>query len=228
MAEAVLVAEVYLALLTVYVGDAHRLILGWRRPVFVKCARGSDPGEEESGVKGEQPVNQGAMNSWLRELLEAVLPALVIVLVVNVFLAQATRVEGQSMDPALHDRQRIVIEKLTYRFRPPRRGEIVVLRRRQPDPLIKRVVGLPGEMVAIENGRVYIDGQPLDEPYLNEMTRGVLSPQIVPEGHVFVLGDNRDSSNDSRAFGMVSVEDIVGRAWMRYWPPKEIGLVSFD
>lgn len=179
-------------------------------------------------MKGEQPVNQGAMNSWLRELLEAVLPALVIVLVVNVFLAQATRVEGQSMDPTLHDRQRIVIEKLTYRFRPPRRGEIVVLRRRQPDPLIKRVVGLPGEMVAIENGRVYIDGQPLDEPYLNEMTRGVLSPQIVPEGHVFVLGDNRDSSNDSRAFGMVSVEDIVGRAWVRYWPPREIGLVSFD
>jgi signal peptidase I len=168
------------------------------------------------------------MNSWLRELLEAVLPALVIVLVVNVFLAQATRVEGQSMDPTLHDRQRIVIEKLTYRFRPPRRGEIVVLRRPQPDPLIKRVVGLPGEMVAIENGRVYIDGQPLDEPYLNEMTRGVLSPQIVPEGHVFVLGDNRDSSNDSRAFGMVSVEDIVGRAWVRYWPPREIGLVSFD
>jgi signal peptidase I len=168
------------------------------------------------------------MNSWLRELLEAVLPALVIVLVVNVFLAQATRVEGQSMDPTLHDRQRIVIEKLTYRFRPPRRGEIVVLRRPQPDPLIKRVVGLPGEMVAIENGRVYIDGQPLDEPYLNEMTRGVLSPQIVPEGHVFVLGDNRDSSNDSRAFGMVSVEDIVGRAWVRYWPPNEIGLVSLD
>jgi len=179
-------------------------------------------------VKGEQPVNQAAMNSWLRELLEAVLPALVIVLVVNVFLAQATRVEGQSMDPTLHDRQRIVIEKLTYRFRPPGRGEIVVLRRPQPDPLIKRVVGLPGDMVAIENDRVYVDGQALDEPYLDEMTRGVMSPQIVPEGHVFVLGDNRDSSNDSRAFGMVPFEDIVGRAWVRYWPPKEIGLVTFD
>ena len=179
-------------------------------------------------MKGEQPVNQAAMNSWLRELVEAVLPALVIVLVVNVFLAQATRVEGQSMDPTLHDRQRIVIEKLTYRFRPPGRGEIVVLRRPQPDPLIKRVVGLPGDMVAIENDRVYVDGQALDEPYLDEMTRGVMSPQIVPEGHVFVLGDNRDSSNDSRAFGMVPFEDIVGRAWVRYWPPKEIGLVTFD
>jgi len=176
-------------------------------------------------VNEEQPVVQGTVSSWLRELVEAVLPALVIVLVVNVFLAQATRVEGQSMDPNLHNNQRIIIEKLTYRFRPPRRGEIVVLRRPQPDPLIKRVIGLPGEKVAIHNEQVYIDGEPLDEPYLREITGGVMSPEIVPERHVFVLGDNRDSSNDSRAFGMVALDDIVGRAWIRYWPPKEVGLV---
>ena len=175
-----------------------------------------------------QPVNRGSVNSWVRELLEAVLPALVIVLVVNVFLAQATRVEGQSMDPSLHDSERIIIEKLTYRLRSAARGEIVVLRRPQPDPLIKRVIGLPGERVAIHNDQVYVNGEPLDEPYLKELTGGLMPPQIVPEGHVFVLGDNRDSSNDSRAFGMVPFEDIVGRAWVRYWPPNEIGLVGCE
>jgi len=179
-------------------------------------------------VNEERPVNQSGVKSWLRELLEAVLPALVIVLVVNVFLAQATRVEGQSMDPSLHDNQRIIIEKLTYRFRPPARGEIVVLRRPQRDPLIKRVIGLPGEKVAIRNGRVYVDGESLDEPYLSELTGGLMAPEIVPEGHVFVLGDNRDSSNDSRAFGMVPFEDIMGRAWVRYWPPIEIALMHAE
>jgi len=183
-----------------------------------------EPPVSSDQAKEEQSLSQGTVNSWIRELLEAVLPALIIVLVVNVFLAQATRVEGQSMDPNLHDNQRLIIEKITYRFRPPTRGEIVVLRRPQPDPLIKRVVGLPGETVAIHDYQVYIDGKPLDEPYLTEITGGSMAPQIVPEDHVFVLGDNRDSSNDSRAFGMIPLEDIVGRAWVRYWPPGEIGL----
>jgi len=200
--------------------------LPWARSIAPRPEGELPTSGEGRAVNGEQPVNQGTVNSWVRELLEAVLPALVIVLVINVFLAQATRVEGQSMDPSLHNNQRIIIEKLSYRFRPPARGEIVVLRRPQPDPLIKRVVGLPGETVAIHDNQVYVDREPLDEPYLRELTSGVMPPEVVPEGHVFVLGDNRDSSNDSRAFGMVPFEDIVGRAWVRYWPPREIGLVG--
>jgi len=166
--------------------------------------------------------------SWFRELLEAILPALVIVLVVNIFLAQATRVEGQSMEPNLHNNQRLIIEKVSYRFHPPRHGDIIVLRRpqRQSDPLIKRVVGLPGDTVEIREGRVFIQGAPLGEPYLNQLTVGNMAPQLVPEGHVFVLGDNRGSSNDSRAFGMVSFENIVGRAWIRYWPTAEMGFLK--
>ena len=168
------------------------------------------------------------IRSWLRELLESVVPALVIVLVVNVFLAQATRVEGQSMEPNLHNNERLIIEKISYRFVDPGRGDIVVLRRpnRSSEPLIKRVVGLPGDTVEIKNARVYINGAALEEPYLNQRTRGDMAPRIVPEENVFVLGDNRRASNDSRAFGMVSYDDIVGRALLRYWPPSEAGLMT--
>jgi signal peptidase I len=185
--------------------------------------------EHQDGTEQERRSSPAdVVRSWLRELLEAVLPALVIVLVVNIFLAQATRVEGQSMDPNLRDNERLIIEKVSYRFQPPQRGDIVVLRRpqRSVDPLIKRVVGLPGETVAIHDAMVYINGDPLTESYLDQPTWGSMAPVVVPEGHVFVMGDNRRSSNDSRAFGVVSLDDIVGRAWLRYWPPDEFGAVT--
>jgi signal peptidase I len=176
-----------------------------------------DPAKSESQVK-----------SWARELLESVLPALIIVLVVNVFLAQATRVEGQSMEPNLHNNERLIIEKLSYRLHAPVRGDIVVLRRpnRSTEPLIKRVVGLPGETVSVQGGQVLINGAPLQEPYLTQQTWGDMSPRLVPEEHVFVLGDNRSASNDSRSFGMVPFDDIIGKAWVRYWPPSELGAVK--
>lgn len=175
-----------------------------------------------------KPIKPTGIKAWIRDLLEAVLPALVIVLVINVFLAQATRVEGQSMEPNLRSSQRLVIEKMSYRLRPPRRGDIVVVRRpqRPADPLIKRVVALPGETIEIKEGRVYIEGTPLDERYLDQATWGAMPPKLVPEGHVFVMGDNRGSSNDSRVFGVVPFDDLVGRAWLRYWPPQSIGLVE--
>ena len=89
---------------------------------------------------------------------------------------------------------------------------------------IKRVVGLPGDTVAIKNGKVLVNGVVLDEPYLDQVTPGRMGTKVVPEAHVFVLGDNRGASNDSRYFGMVPYERIVGRAWIRYWPPAEAGL----
>ena len=162
---------------------------------------------------------------FLRELAESVLPALAIVLVVNVFLAQATRVEGQSMEPNLHDDERLIIEKITYRLRDPQPGDIVVLRRpdRASEPLIKRVVAAPGQTLQIKEGRVLVDGKLYDEPYLDQETWGTMPLQLVPEEHIFVLGDNRRASNDSRIFGMVPYDDIIGRAWMRYWPPSRVG-----
>lgn len=187
---------------------------------------GTDPEGRQAG-KSQGPTFVGGLMRLTYEVLETVLPALVIVLVINAFLAQATRVEGQSMEPNLHNDQRLIIEKISYHLHPPQRGDIIVLQlpNRQTDPLIKRVVGLPGETVEITNGQVLINGQPLNEPYLNQFTYQGMPPKVVPPGEVFVLGDNRGFSNDSRAFGFVPFSDIIGRAWFRYWPPLEIGPV---
>lgn len=181
------------------------------------------------------PIQEGTATrpgAWgkalLREILETILPALLIALAVNIFVAQPTRVDGTSMEPTLHSEERLIIEKISYRLHAPARGDIVVFKLpgREHDPLIKRVVGVPGDVVAIRNGRVYIDGAPLDEPYLkNQLTPGYIESTVVQEGDIFVLGDNRGASNDSRIFGMVAHQDLVGRAWISYWPVDMIGLL---
>jgi signal peptidase I len=172
-------------------------------------------------------------NRWLvralRELLETILPAIVIAALIHVFLAQATRVYGQSMEPNLHTDQRLIVEKISYRFHGPRRGDIVVLEQPGCDDcelLIKRVVGLAGEVIAVHDGKVYVDGEPLDEPYLTGMTGGHYGPERVPPLHVLVLGDNRGASNDSRAFGPIHRDEILGRAWLSYWPLEQIGILN--
>ena len=175
------------------------------------------------------PRNEGLSKGrkalrWLREVLETILPAVLIAFLINFFLAQATQVHGQSMEPTLHSEQRLVVEKVSYHFHGPRRGDIIVLKSPQsPELLIKRVIGLAGETVEIRQGRVYINGQELDEPYLAKSTGGNWGPIIVSPLHIFVLGDNRGFSNDSRAFGMVPIESIVGRAWVSYWPLDKVG-----
>lgn len=180
--------------------------------------------EEPSGGGA---VQSGRAKSLLREVAETVVPAIVIAVLIHVFLAQATRVYGQSMEPNLHTDMRLVVEKLSYRLHTPQRGDIVVLRVRPEDELlIKRVIGLPGDQVEIHDGTVYVNGQPLEEPYLNQETRGNLAARVVPPLHVFVMGDNRRASNDSRSFGPVHIDNIVGKAWLSYWPPEAIGPVN--
>lgn len=161
------------------------------------------------------------------DLLGTILPAVVIALLIHAFLAQATRVYGQSMEPNLHTNERLVIEKLSYRLHAPRRGDVVVLHdpAGSPELLIKRVIGLPGERITIANGRVFVDGQPIEEPYLAQETQGGGRSWVVPPFTVFVMGDNRSASRDSRVFGPVPLEQIVGRAVFRYWPPSQVGFI---
>jgi signal peptidase I len=189
---------------------------------------------EESQAEGE-PARRGSgarVSRWLlralREVAETVIPAVVIALVINLFLAQATQVLGQSMEPNLHSTQRVVVEKVTYRFlHGPRRGDIVVIDLPgQTEMLIKRVVGLPGESVEVRNGQVYIDGEQLDETWTVRPGGGNYGPQTIPPLRVFVMGDNRGASNDSRSFGPVAIEHVVGHAWFSYWPPEYIGVVE--
>ena len=132
------------------------------------------------------------------------------------------------MEPNLHSEQRLVVEKLSYRFHGPQRFDIVVLKvpSQGEELLIKRVVGLPGETVEIRDGGVYIDGELLEEPFTEESTQAGRNGQVtVPPLHIYVLGDNRDRSNDSRSFGPVPIENVIGRAWLSYWPLEDAGLV---
>ncbi len=165
---------------------------------------------------------------WLSEAVETIVPAILIALLINLFLAQATRVYGQSMEPNLHSDQRLVVEKISYSFHEPRRGDIVVLKspRAGSGLLIKRVIGLAGEKVEIKGGKVYINEQPQEERYLSQHPQRGMRATVVPLKHVFVLGDNRSFSNDSRAFGPVPLDNVVGRAWFSYWPPDQIGFVE--
>jgi signal peptidase I len=185
-----------------------------------------DAGEEE--LPAPRPSRGRGLVRLVRELLETILPALLIALLINVFVGQATRVEGQSMEPNLHSEQRLVVEKLSYRFHGPQRFDIVVLKlpSQGEELLIKRVIGLPGETVEIRDGQVYVDGNLLAEPFTDQSTHPGRNGKVtVPPLHIYVMGDNRDRSNDSRSFGPVPIDNVIGRAWLSYWPLEQVGFV---
>ena len=190
---------------------------------------GAAEGTEEE-LEQQNPVARTGRFLWqvLVELLGTVLPAILIALLINLFLAQATVVQGQSMEPNLHNNERVIMEKVTYHFlHGPQRGDIVIIQvPGQDEPLIKRVVGLAGEMVAVHNGQVSINGTPLDEPWAVRQGGPDYPETRIPPLHIFVMGDNRGHSNDSRSFGPVSTRQIIGRAWLIYWPLENVGPVE--
>jgi signal peptidase I len=178
--------------------------------------------------KAESPTSlRATVTSWLKEIVSTLVPALFIALVVNVFVAEARIVEGPSMEPNLHRDQRLIIDKLSYHYREIERGDIVIidLPERSGPPLIKRAVGLPGETIEIHDGQVFIDGVLLSEPYLTQLTYSGREVVVVPQDSLFVMGDNRAYSSDSRAFGVVGLEHVMGRAWLRYWPLDDVGFL---
>jgi signal peptidase I len=157
--------------------------------------------------------------SLVRETVETVLIAVVLALVVRTFVVESFQVQGHSMEPTLHDGERLLVSKFVYRFTDPARGDIVVFRY----PLRQ---ARPGDGVRIERGRVYVNGQPLEEPYVLRTGDYSMPERIVPPGQVFVLGDNRMNSEDSRYFGFVPIDLLVGRALLVYWPPDRVRLVQ--
>lgn len=158
----------------------------------------------------------------LLDTFETILLSLVLFLAINT-VSERIRVESISMQPTLYAGDMVIVNKLAYRFNnSPHRGDVIVFKY-PPDPesipYIKRVVGLPGDQVHIANGKVYIDGQLIDEPYLKVSTnRG--GDWTVPDKQLFVMGDNRNNSRDSRAWGFVPFENIIGRAELIYLPPQ--------
>ena len=191
------------------------------------------------------------MKTFLFEALETLLLGLGAFLVLQASV-QNFRVQGQSMDPTLANQQHLLVSKLAYAvvpfqtalaatvgdpggdgafvFNPPQRGDIVVfhIANREGADLVKRVIGLPGETVELRDGRVFIDGELLPEPYLTGFDDSDEAPLSVPAGHYYVLGDNRGVSYDSRFMGPIPMEQIIGKAWVSYWPLDRLDVLDAD
>jgi len=165
------------------------------------------------------------LRGWVRDLAVALSLALIII----VFLYQPVKVEGTSMQPLLSDQERIFINKFVYRFEPIERGDVVVFwyPLDRSKSFIKRVVGLPGETIELRRGKLFIDGKAIGEPYVpaSFFDGGSYGPLVVAPMSYFVMGDHRDSSNDSRMFGAVSREYIYGKAVFAYWPVDHFGSI---
>jgi signal peptidase I len=182
--------------------------------------------EEDSTMTQSDSIGRIALK-LARETLGTVLPAIVLAFLITHFVGQRTLVLSCSMEPNLYENQQLIVDKLTYHFRQPERGEIVVIDMGKGEiSLIKRVIGLPGETLEIKNNRVLIDGQVLSEPYLAEAFQRDYGPVTIPEDTVFVMGDNRNNSRDSRMIGPIAIDRIVSRAWVRVWPVEDIGLLK--
>ena len=176
----------------------------------------------------------------LLEVVETLVLTVVIFVGIQVFVAQPYKVEQRSMENTLLPGQYVLVDKLTPRWTPYSRGEIVVFD--PPDtwapdsdvPYIKRVIGLPGDRIELRDGAVFVNDVKLEEPYVfedngasqpSEPTPGGASHWQVPDGDLFVMGDHRGESADSRAFGPTAVSHVIGRAWLRYWPFDEFGIL---
>lgn len=175
-------------------------------------------------------------NLWLffLDFLETIVVSLAIFAVVYIFLFQPHQVDGHSMDPNFANGEYILTDKISYRIHPPKRGDVVVFHSPQDEKVdfIKRIIGIPGDMIKVVGGYAYLNGVKLQEEYINDpgqvlagkfMTESTVVD--VPAGQYFVMGDNRLHSSDSREWGLVTTNEIVGRAFFRYWPISEFGLV---
>jgi len=180
-------------------------------------------GDDGEGDEPARPSRARGLLDWI----VVVGVALLVAFLVRTFVLAHFVVDGTSMSTTLHNGDRVFVNKLSYRLHDPRRGDVVVLHEdsgAEDRDLIKRVIALPGEEIAMRDCIVTIDGVPLDEPYLDpeEVPPGQcgdpIAPQVVPEGTVFVMGDNRDESQDSRALGPIDEDDLVGRAFVVFWP----------
>lgn len=209
---------------------------------------GADPVRGEAEGEGKKkPVSR---RSFWKELPILILVALVVAILIKTFLVQVFWIPSGSMRDTLIEGDRVVVNKLAYRLGEPHRGDVIVFDNPEaastdgetvfgallrhvveslgvssPDTvLIKRVVAVGGETVEIRGGRVYVDGVAIDEPYVREgSTMPDFGPMAVDPGYVFVMGDNRNSSTDSRVFGPIPEKRIVGKAFLRVWPPSRLG-----
>lgn len=174
------------------------------------------------------------------EWIKALAIAVILAAVIRYFLFAPIVVDGLSMMPNLHDQNRMIVSKLSYKIGEPQRFDIVVFHAPEQKDYIKRVIGLPGDHVEYKNDILYINGEPIDEPYLEEAKTEILDAPLtfnfeleeqldqkrVPEGHLFVMGDNRRFSKDSRSIGFISLEEVIGKTNVVYWPISDFQFIK--
>jgi signal peptidase I len=180
-----------------------------------------DPGSPE------QPEDSGGLRRFLLDVLETVVLALVLFAGINAISARI-RVESISMQPTLYDGDFVIVNKIAYKLGTPQRGDVIIFHyplNPNIEPYIKRVIGLPGDHVKVANGKVYINGTPLREPYI-KAPPGYEGSWDVPPNSLFVLGDNRNNSSDSHSWGMVPIQNVIGKAEVVYWPPSQWQLLN--
>jgi signal peptidase I len=166
------------------------------------------------------------MKPVVREILITVLLALIIFFAARVTI-QTYVVVMTSMEPSFHEGQRVVVNKAVYFFGEPERGDVIIFEapNQQHDDFIKRVIALPGDTVEVKNRAVYVNGVKLDEPYIKSPPSYTMEELEIPEKSYFVLGDNRNNSNDSHYGWLLPQENIIGKAWLSTWPPDYWGVV---
>lgn len=177
----------------------------------------SDLNKESQAEEEKKHSVQKEIKEWARSIILAVILAVII----RMFFLEVFLVEGESMFPALQHHERLVVNKVTYFLSEPEKGDIVVFNFAPQRDFIKRVVALEGDVVEIIDGRLYIDNELINEPFIENHSKTNFGPAVVPEGHAFVLGDNRSNSMDSKdsAVGYVSLEKVKGKAFLVFWPP---------
>lgn len=187
--------------------------------------------EDNSGEN--QPTNQSSnKENAFGEIVRFALIALLIVIPIRMFIAQPFIVSGASMEDTFHDNEYLIVDQLTYHFEEPKRGDVIIFRypRDESKFFIKRVIGLPGDTISIDDNRVmiqnstYPEGIVIFEPYINKMENGSYVTATLDEGEYFVMGDNRDQSSDSRMWGTLDRDEIIGRALLRLFPVSKAGL----
>lgn len=170
--------------------------------------------------------------SWVGELTRTIGLSIVLALGIRTFVAEARWIPSESMVPTLKINDKLIVDKLSYRFTDPQRGDIVVfnptenIKRENPnlkDAFIKRIIGLPGDKVEVKGERVYVNDRPLQEKYIEAPPHYQFGPVTVPPNSYLVLGDNRNNSYDSHFWGFVPRDNIIGHAVVRFWPPNRIG-----
>lgn len=173
-----------------------------------------------------RPAKSGCFR-FLVDVLETLVFSLVLFLAINAVSARA-RVDGSSMEPTLHNGELVIVNKLAYKLGEPELGDIIVFHfpRDPSQEYIKRVIGVPGDQVLIEAGKVYVNSKEIVEPYIAAPPAYATAKWDVPEGHLFVLGDNRNNSSDSHSWGTVPIEYVVGKALFVYWPLEEWGTIE--